>query len=141
MDATGEFVYGGVGLLSSGSVVAGGKGDIDDKFVGWIVKVSANGCMDSLDCQVSAVESAEKVGEMKVFPNPASDWIEVRVANTATATLQIFDLTGRLLQKHILPAGTDRFTMDIAWLPAGVYCISIQQEANLAKQQVLVVHR
>ncbi|HLP94290.1 MAG TPA: T9SS type A sorting domain-containing protein [Saprospiraceae bacterium] len=143
MNATGEYAYGGVGLLSSGSVVAGGKGDIDDKFVGWIVKVSANGCMDSLDCLISAVESVEEVGGMEVFPNPASDWIEVRVADQATGmtTLQIFDLAGRLLLQHFPPAGTNRLTLDIAGLPAGVYWIAIQQEANWMKQKMLVVHK
>jgi hypothetical protein len=143
MNATGEYAYGGVGLLSSGSVVAGGKGDIDDKFVGWIVKVSANGCMDSLDCLISAVESVDEVGEMEVFPNPASDWVELRFTDPATelTTLQIFDLTGRLLQRYFLPAGTEVYSLDIAVLPAGIYWIILQKDGRVVGQQKVLVHK
>jgi hypothetical protein len=99
--------------------------------------------MDSLDCLISAVESVDEVGEMEVVPNPASDWVELRFTDPATelTTLQIFDLTGRLLQRYFLPAGTEVYSLDIAVLPAGIYWIILQKDGRVVGQQKVLVHK
>ncbi len=139
MNATGEYAYGGVGLLSSGSVVAGGKGDIDDKFVGWIVKVSANGCMDSLDCLISAVESVEEVGGMEVFPNPANQTLQItRTAVDKSAQLRIIGLTGTL-EEFTIQQGQNSTTISVSHLPNGMYIGTLVEEGKIAARQKLMI--
>ncbi|MBN8678888.1 MAG: T9SS type A sorting domain-containing protein [Chitinophagales bacterium] len=141
MNATGEYAYGGVGLLSSGSVVAGGKGDIDDKFVGWIVKVSANGCMDSLDCLISAVESVEEMGEIEVFPNPANQTLQItRRAGEKSAQLRIIGLTGTL-EEYTIPQGQTITVFSTIHLPNGLYTVVMMDEGKVvARQKVVIIH-
>ncbi|HLP94367.1 MAG TPA: T9SS type A sorting domain-containing protein, partial [Saprospiraceae bacterium] len=141
MNATGEYAYGGVGLLSSGSVVAGGKGDIDDKFVGWIVKVSANGCMDSMDCLISAVESVEEVGGMEVFPNPANQTLQItRRAGEKSAQLRIIGLTGTW-EEYTIPQGQTITVFSTIHLPNGLYTVVMMDEGKVvARQKVVIIH-
>ncbi|HAD14608.1 MAG TPA: hypothetical protein DCF33_19455 [Saprospirales bacterium] len=126
-------------MLSSGSVVAGGKGDIDDKFVGWIVKVSANGCMDSLDCLISAVESVEEVGGMEVFPNPANQTLQItRTAVDKSAQLRIIGLTGTL-EEFTIQQGQNSTTISVSHLPNGMYIGTLVEEGKIAARQKLMI--
>ena len=141
MNATGEFVYGGVGLLSSGSVVAGGKGDIDDKFVGWIVKVAANGCMDSLDCLISAVEESEEAVGLEVSPNPANQTLQItRSTGVKGAQLRIIGLTGTL-EEYTIPRGQTITVFSTTHLPNGLYMVVMMEEGKVvARQKLIILH-
>ncbi|MBK6993420.1 MAG: hypothetical protein IPH31_00305 [Lewinellaceae bacterium] len=112
-DATGEFVYGGVGVLSSGSIVAGGKGDIDDKFVGWVVKVTADGCMDTLFCYTSGSEEPAWETGLRVFPNPATTFaqLDFKTSMPANSQVAVHDLAGRRVLMEDLPEGSISHTL------------------------------
>ena len=140
--ASGEYAYGGVGLLSSGSVVAGGIGNVDGKFVGWVVKVTADGCLDTIFCNtISAVEpSSEAVGQLKVWPNPAEEavWIELQRV-TGKTNLQILDAQGRI--KYAQQFLQSPVELDISSFPAGIYIVLLENDAGVFAREKLVVVR
>jgi len=139
---TGEYVHGGVGILSSGSVVAGGKGDIDNKFVGWVIKVSPDGCMDTLYCQPSvSVASPQAVLRLSVSPNPAKE--SVRVGFEAPAgrhcVLLLHDLSGRQVLSVPIPEGTLVYSIPLIGVPDGLYLLSVVEGGRVLAREKLVV--
>jgi hypothetical protein len=77
------------------------------------------------------------------FPNPANDKVSV-VYNMATAgetEINIYDLTGRLLQSniHASAVGMQSVSIDIAQLPPGMYEIKMTnaQSAGAVKLQIV----
>ncbi|NNF02052.1 MAG: T9SS type A sorting domain-containing protein [Bacteroidia bacterium] len=56
--------------------------------------------------------------EIDLFPNPCTDWINVR-SNEIIKEISIFDINGKQVLK------TDRSTMDIKEFPAGKYCLKV----------------
>jgi hypothetical protein len=72
--------FGGVGVLSSGSIVAGGTTNEGNTEYCWLVKVTNDGCLDTLYCQTTAVKTffdPEKRENVAVYPNPASSYLTV----------------------------------------------------------------
>ena len=102
--------YSGVGVLSSGSIVAFGHAIQDFPGIGglyaWLVKVDSDGCMDTLLCSTSNTGAAPKEpetdthGYCQVFPNPAKDVVtfswEMPVGEKAV--IEIFNTQGIRIQ-------------------------------------------
>lgn len=143
MNATGEFVYGGVGVLSSGSIVAGGKGDIDGKFVGWVVKVTPDGCMDTLFCHTSAITEISGAKRFVLAPNPARDMVQLRFGEAAGpgTLVQVWDLAGRLLRTQSIETGTLTQAISVSGFAEGCYVVIIIAQGKVMAREKLVVLR
>jgi hypothetical protein len=140
---SGEFVYGGVGVLSSGSVVAGGPGDIDDLFHGWVVKVSADGCLDSALCLATAVHTPEVEAQtIKVFPNPANTSITIeKTDNPQNLEIRIVNLaTGRNVLQSFMPLGISNYTLDVSNLASGVYVLFAGNSSMAQPIKLVIQH-
>ncbi|MDX2278665.1 MAG: T9SS type A sorting domain-containing protein [Saprospiraceae bacterium] len=122
---TGSFIYGGVGVLSSGSVVAGGPGDIDDLFHGWVVKVSADGCLDSALCLATAVHTPEEDKALQIAPNPANEQVNITFPACAQehVRLCLYNALGVLVQEIAIPEGETSHTLALQHLPPGWYMV------------------
>jgi len=122
---TGSFIYGGLGVLSSGSVVAGGPGDIDDLFHGWVVKVSADGCLDSAFCMATAVHTPEDEKALQIAPNPANEYVNIAFPARAQehARLCLYNALGVLVQELAIPEGETSHTLALQHLPPGWYMV------------------
>ncbi|MFN0175131.1 MAG: T9SS type A sorting domain-containing protein [Saprospiraceae bacterium] len=129
-DATGAFVYGGVGVLSSGSIVAGGKGDIDDKFVGWVVKVTADGCMDTLFCYTSGLEEPSGETGLRVFPNPTTGLIEINIPPHHGGRLVVYNAHGQKVTAHRLASGSLEIMLNLEHQPSGLYWAVFNDQAG-----------
>jgi len=62
-------------------------------------------------------------GELKIYPNPASDIVTIS-ATTEIEQLHIFDLTGRLINSQ-LPANS-QVVFDTGVLPKGIYLVQVR---------------
>jgi len=122
---TGTFIYGGVGVLSSGSVVAGGPGDIDDLFHGWVVKVSADGCLDSAFCMATSVYTPLEEKALQIAPNPANEYVNITFPACAQerARLCLYNALGVLVQEVAIPEGETSHTLALQHLPPGWYMV------------------
>lgn len=75
---------------------------------------------------VESIKMSE-VLPLKVYPNPASDfvWIEMAEKNNETARLTVMDVSGRIVQQQAVNLSNGKAQWDASQLPAGVYSISM----------------
>ena len=77
-----------------------------------------------------------------LFPNPSSDVLNVDISEYSgkSATLNIFDLQGKVLAARTINEIGDKISFDVAGLAGGVYTMSIKIDGmqRLAKQFTVV---
>lgn len=64
-----------------------------------------------------------------VYPNPASDYVMIPSGLDFNALLSVYSLDGKLVDKVIVPSGTQEFRLDISRYPAGTYLCRLNGEA------------
>ena len=90
--------------LSSGSIIACGYNRTNEptpKDWGWLLKVSKDGCIDTLDCEVVNLETPHKLG-ISVYPNPARDFIIFNINDSELEfhSLIIYDSQGKIISNY-----------------------------------------
>jgi hypothetical protein len=133
----------GIGVLSSGNIVAGGTATLGWDENIWLVKVTTDGCMDTILCEpiTGIVEQAKKgAAEMKVYPNPASGSVKVELppGMAGIAELLVYNLQGKMVKREIAK-NTDRCKLDISALAAGVYFLEIRHGSGSIWREKLIV--
>ena len=69
---------------------------------------------------------------LEIFPNPASESVQVRLPGLATArataaTVQVLDLLGRPVRQRLAQlGGAETVALDLRGLPAGIYAVRVQ---------------
>lgn len=86
--------------------------------------------------EVTAV--AEVTAEsFRIYPNPASDFIQVHNAGVETATFQLIDLTGKVVMKEQLSSGLNtRF--DITSVNPGVYFANYEGAEGNRTEKIII---
>lgn len=76
---------------------------------------------------------------ISVYPNPASDLlhIDLTAENTSSATIKLFDMSGRLIQQVVAQSqiGINSFEMDINKLANGIYTLQVFEDNKLSYTQ------
>jgi hypothetical protein len=72
------------------------------------------------------ISKVNSVATVKVFPNPASDFVTIERADSKLAYLSIYDMKGTKVMDKILKSSSE--TIDITGLSTGIYIISINGE-------------
>ncbi len=93
------------------------------------VALPAGGALVELPI-ATAVQDATLDAELAVWPNPTSDLLNlnVRTANTMQVTIELTDLTGRVVRavrRSTLVAGENRLSFELADLAGGAYLLRI----------------
>lgn len=132
-------LFSGLGILSSGSIVAGGQIRKADTSFCWVVKVSNEGCLDTLFCQTTDVapEPVMEDAAWVLYPNPAVSGGAVQVTSRAPLRrIRVYDFEGREVaavfrnpDRLLLPAG----------LAAGVYGVWAEDAVGRRGWKKLVV--
>lgn len=131
---TNQHKFGGVGVLSSGSIVAGGYVTQAQNSYLWLVKVTNDGCLDTLYCGL--VSGAAEAGQGReqqaaqglwAYPNPASSAVQlVFQQETGEARAACFDAHGRLVKAERLQVTGGQAGMSTAELPNGLYFLRLE---------------
>ena len=71
-----------------------------------------------------------------VYPNPTTDFVRGQLDADVQATINMFDVNGRLV---ITATATQSFTLDLREIPAGEYLIQILDQNNtvLSRNKVI----
>jgi hypothetical protein len=87
-------------------------------------------------------EITENGFDLRVMPNPLSDYAEVRVVIPAADDYQltIFNALGAAVQQRTLalPAGESYFGLDASQLPAGLYVFTLHNNEQAASGRLLI---
>ncbi|MCF8276378.1 MAG: T9SS type A sorting domain-containing protein [Flavobacteriales bacterium] len=139
-------------VMPNGDIVMLGNGRAPGQTIqdGWVLRVDSNGCLVE-GCYGVGIEEEEKDEEFSVYPNPATDILNIKLADhLTTLTITITDITGRAfpLQKHVLsnvevgvPAGRGIYSYDVSTWPNGIYLITItDQDGNRSTKRLVVQH-
>lgn len=78
-----------------------------------------------------------------LYPNPfnARAWVNLTVSHSASTTLMISDILGRIVDQRVLMdirPGTHRIALDFSNLPAGVYWVLSTHDPGSVQRAVLV---
>lgn len=88
---------------------------------------------------VSGVNSIKKSTiEYTIFPNPTSDYINIRhTARSGAATLQVHNFVGQLVkEKQVELVDNEQLSINVKDIPTGVYTVSIHQEGNVSSKMI-----
>lgn len=82
-----------------------------------------------------STRNLDEVATISLFPNPAKDYVKFEIAGTNKASrYQIFDLTGRLLQKGTVERNG---SIGIKSLPEGVFIIEVSDGSHPIKAKFI----
>ncbi|MBX3163289.1 MAG: T9SS type A sorting domain-containing protein [Bacteroidetes bacterium] len=95
-----------------------------------ITATDANGCISlgniqqKVDACVGITELGAVSDELSVYPNPANSQITVELNNGAEKTVELFDLTGRVVLSGT--TNNDKINLNIESLQNGVYFVKVK---------------
>ncbi|MBK9451152.1 MAG: PKD domain-containing protein [Bacteroidetes bacterium] len=93
----------------------------------------------------AAASPAESFTEWSIFPNPATDRIQVKVMMERAGALRckILDLSGRIMASEdagIQSRGAHHFNLDVAGFAPGIYLLQVQTGMGSSTQKLVVAH-
>ncbi len=120
-------------VLASGSIISIGYirlGPYGE--TGFIMKLSPDGCMDTLNCIPLSIDEGiwyDPYG-LKVYPNPSSDRLTLDVPESwsGTAWLIVRDIQGRTVLQDKIEGSVHH--LDISFLRSGHYFVELQGRKN-----------
>jgi hypothetical protein len=133
--------FGGVGVLSDGSVVAGGGADEGNQTSVWVVKVN---CSDSLFCGEPIVGVEEIVEELEnevlIYPNPAVNVLNIKssILNFPAAKIELLDISGKSVKIWEVKDQTTEISLNIFEIPKGIYLIRVSNDLEIYTQKVII---
>lgn len=118
------------------TALSGGYGQFE-----YSVMITTNGCSaaDTIEVTFTDCTSLDELsGIIAIYPNPASDILNVILSNECTdAELSLSDVTGRiLLQKQLSGEFTSAINTSI--LPEGVYLLHINSKTSNLTRQIII---
>lgn len=90
----------------------------------------------STSCLTGNQDISDQAGEMKIFPNPAKDFIYVILPWEGTYTIRITDMTGRLVYSNSTYCSKDLIQVSI--LSKGVYLVRATEEGGTRKSKLII---
>ena len=74
-----------------------------------------------------------------IYPNPSENYLTINFSSETLSplTMEVFDLTGKLLLKKLLPSKTLKSEIDISQLAAAIYFLKI----NSAEQNIFNTYK
>ncbi|MCB2379402.1 T9SS type A sorting domain-containing protein [Hymenobacter sp. BT635] len=102
---------------------------------------AALGVVDFLPFRATILAArAPQTLQTAVYPNPATEWLTFELANAqAAATLQVLDLTGRVVTTYTAKPVSGRLRLATRTLAAGLYTYRLTQESATATGKFSIV--
>lgn len=78
------------------------------------------------------------VNGFNVYPNPAIDVVNVKFDATSTSTVELMDVTGKIVESVVAQAGAVSTSFATANINAGVYFVNVRNANGSTTQRVIV---
>jgi hypothetical protein len=120
----------GVKATNDGGVIIAALSDEDDA---WLIKFKPTGLIN-----LTNVETGEKE-TIKVYPNPAKDYIyvDIEATNFDKGEIELFDMQGKLLKRAKLNAKQGN-RVDISNLNAGAYSYNVSLNGKTISGKIII---
>jgi hypothetical protein len=103
----------------------------------WLLKVDSVGCAYP-NCLVGIDELGTALAVADVWPNPATDFVNVEFLQSGMAEIQLYDMAGKLLLQR--QSNQTREAVDVSSLQNGLYLLTVIQAASRTTVRVVVQH-
>ncbi len=128
-------------VMSDGHRNAAAFGDLDqDGFIDALLGNFAGGVTYYKGRQyvISTPEERTISSGLQVYPNPGQGQFSISSPNTGTATLRIFDLTGRQIREREITGAENQ--VDLSQEPDGMYIFLLQDGDRVESRKVILQH-
>ncbi len=72
---------------------------------------------------------------IKIYPNPAEDFINITSDNQTITSVALYNIDGRLLERN--KPNSNKILLNIGEYPGGVYFIEIKSDENVIKKKII----
>ncbi len=81
-------------------------------------------------------ESLTVKNEVKLYPNPSVDYLEVRINNSTltNATFTVHNIIGNVVEAEIETVGEGQYRIKVENLAPGYYLLAIRDDGNFFKE-------
>jgi hypothetical protein len=124
-----------------------GAGNLED-VIGWEIYVAKGSELSAGEIHFDhitfgatdfAVSTNEVVASsLSLFPNPVSDMLTVNFEATSSTSVQLIDLTGKVVRSETAQAGSVSTQFDVNDLNAGVYFVNVKNTVGSTTQKFVV---
>ncbi|WP_191907010.1 Ig-like domain-containing protein [Adhaeribacter soli] len=118
---------------------------VADSTGSYTVTVTHNGCTATsaaVNILISGASEELALSQLSIYPNPATAVFNLKLVNNyrGNVQLQLFDLTGRLIQKQQLRKNESQLQSSIMveTLPTGLYLLRVQQGDKYVMQKLTI---
>ncbi len=130
-NGTYKTVYLGIGLEMVGSTAA--KNEIIKKSYDWFDNLLST---EEFDAQMLSLSLGQN------YPNPGADVVSIPVTNLKEdATLQLTDVTGRMVMEQKVSKFSENITLNTKNLDAGIYTYRLVSDSKITDAKVMQVIR
>ncbi|MEQ8926794.1 MAG: T9SS type A sorting domain-containing protein [Fulvivirga sp.] len=81
-------------------------------------------------------ESLSVTNEIKLFPNPSVDFLEVKIDNSTleNVSFTVHNIIGNIVNVEVEKVSDDKFRLRVEDLSPGYYLLAIKDEQNVFKE-------
>jgi len=105
----------------------------------YAMKISENGCIDTSSCYTFTTIGVDQYddSEFSIFPNPATDFVTVKLAYSENTIIRIMDTKGSE-QSEFNTSGKASLLLDLSNLEAGIYIIQVITNSHTTSKQLVI---
>jgi hypothetical protein len=110
------------------------------------IVINSAGCRDTTSCvlviNTGIDENKITRGDIKVYPNPATNYVVVDILKTnfdGRIFLTMYDITGKIVFTQEIASGKDKTRINVAEFAEGFYSISIYNESFSITKKITIV--
>ena len=86
---------------------------------------------------ISATQDLVQMGKVQIFPNPATDQIQITAKNNDIQTVELYNALGQRVQ-NIQTANTNSAALDVSRMKSGIYSVRVITGSGLGEQKIIV---
>lgn len=106
------------------------------------IDIAGNGCCGAVDGRSALREDVAPFDmPLKIFPNPATGHVlNVTFAEVESPDvfMEVYDASGKLLKKHLIPQGVTTVEMDISDFSQGIYMVRLALPGGVLHSQKFI---
>ncbi len=88
------------------------------------------------DCAVNIPGDYKENSTKNIYPNPTDDIINIEIGNINNATIEIYNISGRLVFSKELDSRIEK--IDISGLSEGLFFVKVRQKNNISIEKLIV---
>ena len=104
----------------------------------WVVNMNSNKIHQLESVVVSLSETIQTSSVINIYPNPASDYLQIKMDPIYVNNIELYDMQGHKKKTVILNKKTSNFQMDVSDVKNGIYILKINTEIRSFKENVII---